>query len=164
MPDGILPSGRSATLYDLRAFSKRRGPDDAIYDSHLDLRQRLARGNTLIELRNDPDAGFYTVLRALRKFTGGDPWDDDDRCDAGDNQRDAWSLYFARPVAEATRVVSTEKANGESAHLSAFRVNDEFFIMGGSKNTHMLVRNKSECKATWCCFVMLITCFLCDHS
>lgn len=40
IPVGILPSGYSGVLHDVKVFS-RRGPDDEIYDENEELRQKV---------------------------------------------------------------------------------------------------------------------------
>ena len=46
-------------------------------------------------------------------------------------------------VEEARSVVCTKKINGEAAHLGACTIRGEVFLCAGSKNVHMLFRNKS---------------------
>lgn len=52
IPEGILPHGLTGQLYDVKVFTKR-GPDDAIYDSCEDIRQKVIYLNIL---------PFYTVF------------------------------------------------------------------------------------------------------
>ena len=69
-----------------------RGPDDAIYDKNQDIREKVARGNCILEILNGPDQGTSCLVYALKKFTGG-LGDDDDR-EGGDDH--AWKRYFAK--------------------------------------------------------------------
>ncbi|KAH3768717.1 hypothetical protein DPMN_169934 [Dreissena polymorpha] len=50
-----------------------------------------------------------------------------------------------QPIEETDFVVSTCKANGEAAHLSCIEVDGEYVLCGGSKNVHLLFKNKG----TW---------------
>ncbi|XP_064640559.1 uncharacterized protein LOC135495658 [Lineus longissimus] len=139
IPDGVLPTGQKGALHDLRVFTKR-GPDDAIYDRNADIREKVARGNCFLEIKDGPTAGTTCIVYALKKFTGG-LGDDDDR-DKGDNF--TWKRYFSKPLDEAKTVIATRKANGEAAHLSCIRLNGEHVICAGSKNVHMLLRKKDD--------------------
>lgn len=139
IPVGILPSGYSGVLHDVKVFS-RRGPDDEIYDENEELRQKVARGNCFLTLTTPSTTVTYNVIYALKKFTGG-LGDDDDR-DKGDDF--TWKLYFTKPLDDCKLVVSTCKANGEAAHLSALQIGDELYLCAGSKNVHMIFCNKDD--------------------
>ncbi|XP_052232547.1 uncharacterized protein LOC127845565 isoform X2 [Dreissena polymorpha] len=76
----------------------------------------------------------------MKKFTGG-LGDDDDR-ETGDMM--VWQKYFTKPIEETDFVVSTCKANGEAAHLSCIEVDGEYVLCGGSKNVHLLFKNKAD--------------------
>merc|ERR1712063_155113 len=75
-------------------------------------------------------------LQGMMKFTGG-MGDDDDQDDGGDNV--TWKRFFTRPSEDADHIVSTSKENGSAAHLSAMEVDGEFVLLGGSKNSHLIV-------------------------
>ncbi|XP_053402604.1 uncharacterized protein LOC123549145 isoform X2 [Mercenaria mercenaria] len=49
-----------------------------------------------------------------------------------------------RPLEETDIVIATNKANGEAAHLSCIEIDGQFILCGGSKNVHLLFRNKSD--------------------
>ncbi|PAA63062.1 hypothetical protein BOX15_Mlig013642g4, partial [Macrostomum lignano] len=155
VPDCILPKGYQCILHDVQVKVKH-GPDDAVYDRHADLRKMVARGNTVLEVRlqgkmhRDEGAGdskasclqsappgTYVALKALKKFTGGSG-DDDDRSDCVADQ--VWHQYFSKPIASATRLVRTRKANGEALHVAVIRLGGVDYFLGGSKNTHILFR------------------------
>ncbi|XP_078608518.1 uncharacterized protein LOC144880284 [Branchiostoma floridae x Branchiostoma japonicum] len=136
---GISPDLRTAELHDVRVFTKH-GPDDAVYDSNKEFREKVARGNSFLEIPAGPDRGTYCVIHALKKFTGG-LGDDDDK-DKGDNH--TWKKYFTKPLEEATTVVATRKANGEAAHLGARLVGGKVVLCGGSKNVHMLFTQRGH--------------------
>ncbi|XP_052816378.1 uncharacterized protein LOC128242961 [Mya arenaria] len=136
VPSGILPSGKDGQLLDVKVFV-RNGPDDAVYDNNKAIRDRVARGNSFLQLNS---GRTFCVLQAMKKFTGG-LGDDDDR-EAGDMM--VWEKYFTKPFKEADHVVSTEKANGEAAHLSCFRLDGQLILCGGSKNVHLLFNTRKD--------------------
>ena len=57
------------TLF-FQVFSK--GPDDKLYNERQDLRENVARGNTILYIHNQEtnDMHYDGVVFALRKFTG----------------------------------------------------------------------------------------------
>ncbi|XP_076449825.1 uncharacterized protein LOC143286118 [Babylonia areolata] len=141
VPAGILPKEcPSGELLDIKVFS--RGPDDAIYDKHQLIRQRVARGNCFLHIDKGEQRGSRLALYGLKKFTGG-LGDDDDR-DRGDNH--TWQRYFTKPLESASRIVATAKANGEAAHLSCLELCGRLLICAGSKNVHMLFRSREDVK------------------
>lgn len=52
------------------------------------------------------------------------------------------SVLFLQPIEETDVVIATNKANGEAAHLSCTEIDGEFILCGGSKNVHLMFRNK----------------------
>jgi len=140
VPGGILPMGTTGRLHDVKVFT-RHGPDDVVYDTQQDIREKVARGNCFLEV--DGDHGESTVIcvvHALKKFTGG-LGDDDDRPSGSDF---LWQRYFTQPFDTAEAVVCTVKQNGEAAHLSACRIGTELYICAGSKNVHVLFRSPED--------------------
>ncbi|GFR81552.1 actin-binding protein IPP-like, partial [Elysia marginata] len=140
IPDFILPKKHSGQLIDVKVFS-RRGPDDGIYDTYKNVRDKVARGNCFLCITRGPEQGTRCILHALKKFTGG-LGDDDDK-DKGDNH--TWKKYFTKPLESAEKVIVTKKANGEAAHLSCVQIDGQRLICAGSKNVHILIRNRAEC-------------------
>ncbi len=55
-----------------------------------------------------------------------------------------WQKYFLKPVQSAEQVIVTEKANGEAAHLSARFIQDQFYLILGSKNVHLVIGKESD--------------------
>ena len=57
-----------------QVFSK--GPDDKLYNERQDLREKVARGNTILYVHNlETNVMHYDgVVFALRKFTGNSQW------------------------------------------------------------------------------------------
>ncbi|GFN89823.1 actin-binding protein ipp-like [Plakobranchus ocellatus] len=139
IPDFILPGKNSGEIIDVKVFS-RRGPDDAIYDTYQSVREKVARGNCFLRINKGPLKGTRCILHALKKFTGG-LGDDDDK-DRGDNH--TWKKYFAKPLDSARKVIATKKANGEAAHLSCLEMDGHRLICAGSKNVHILIRNRGD--------------------
>ncbi|KAL8589951.1 hypothetical protein ACOMHN_024038 [Nucella lapillus] len=141
VPAGILPKEcPSGELLDVKVSC--RGPDDAVYDKHQNIRQRVARGNCFLHIDKGEHQGSSLALYGLKKFTGG-LGDDDDR-DRGDNH--TWHRYFTKPMESASRIVATAKANGEAAHLSCVELCGRLLICAGSKNVHLLFRSREDVK------------------
>jgi hypothetical protein len=86
---------------------------------------------------------FDLIVYALRKFTGG--LGDEDEIDR--NNQD-WKKYFLKDLKQTKRIVAMQKANGEAAHMSCRFLNGQFLIAAGSKNVHLLFKNKSIEKLT----------------
>lgn len=78
------------------------------------------------------------MIFALRKFTGG-LGDEDDV----DRNKNDWTKYFLNDIQNSKFIVSTQKANGEAAHLSCRWHQNSFLICSGSKNVHLLFRKRS---------------------
>ena len=101
----------------------------------------MARGNTVMLVNEGKGAPKHdAVIFALRKFTGGMGDEDEDQPE--DNL--VWKKYFLRLYEEVNRVVCTEKANGEAAHLAARHFGSAFVLFVGSKNVHMAVKNRGD--------------------
>jgi len=139
VPDFILPQKCSGELIDVKVFTKR-GPDDQVYDTYAKVREKVARGNCFLNVTHGKKKGIRCILQALKKFTGG-LGDDDDR-DRGDNH--TWKRYFTQPLENAVKIVATRKANGEAAHLSCIELDSQKLICAGSKNVHLLIRNRGD--------------------
>ena len=135
---GVVPKNilnRDASLHDVRIECK--GPDDKVFDRDAAIRAKVARGNCILET-DGPDGKEYDFLVfALRKFTGG--LGDEDDVDRGKNE---WRKYFLTDIEKAKFVVGTQKANGEAAHLSCRWDNGSFLVCCGSKNVHLLFRQR----------------------
>jgi len=141
VPPGILPQGFVAKLLDVKVGGKY-GPDDAMYNSSAELRDRIARGNTVLQLE-DVRTGKVSkdmVTFALKKFTGGMGDEDEDQPE--DEQ--VWQRYFLSPMEEVEKVVCVIKENGEAAHLSVRMIQGSFYYFCGSKNVHLMFRTREE--------------------
>ena len=70
LPHGILPQGIMGKLFDVKVGGKG-GPDDAMYNSSAELRDRIARGNTILQLEDTRTGKVIKdmVVFALKKFT-----------------------------------------------------------------------------------------------
>lgn len=66
--------------------------------------------------------------------------------DEDDVDRDAqeWKKYFLKDIEETKHVKCLKKANGEAAHLSCRWINDQFMLIAGSKNVHLMFRNSKD--------------------
>ena len=138
VPPAII---RGAALVDVKVgvgSGRRRQRDDVIYNENEDIRRRVARGNCVLRLSGQRP---LLLIHALKKFTGGMGDEDDDSAGRDDS---TWCRYFLRSVEDTTRVVLTQKANGEAAHLSARYVDGAFLVCVGSKNVHMVLRRESD--------------------
>jgi len=140
IPGGILPSHLSGQLFDAKVDT--RGPDDALYNRDTEIRKKVARGNTLLRLRNaaSKENSLEFVVFALRKFTGG--MGDEDENQPEDDT--VWKRYFLKPFEESKSIVVLEKENGEAAHLSVRYIEGTFYLIGGSKNVHLIFRNHED--------------------
>jgi len=143
IPAGIMPHKIDASLIDIKIGGKR-GPDDALYNKSQELREKVARGNTILYMRDSGEPGSKpvhdNVIFALRKFTGGMGDEDEDQPDSNKT----WMNYFLKPVESSDRVVCMHKANGEAAHFSARWVRDRFVVFTGSKNVHLAARSAAD--------------------
>lgn len=149
-------------LHDVRVWSKRRCPDDALYAASADLRAHAPRGLAFLEVQGPGEAApsVSIVTHGLRKFSGG-AGDDDDMADELDEtagtDKDVqanWMLHFVADPRSAKTLLVTTKANGESAHLSAFAdpfpaadtqsgaapLTPGLVWVAGSKNVHLVFR------------------------
>ena len=142
VPPGILPPGTSATIHDAKVESRPGRPDDKIYNSDAEIREKVARGNTVLELytAGADTAEFDMAVFALKKFTGG--MGDEDEEQPEDEQ--VWQQYFLRPLTEVRRVVCMLKENGEAAHVSVRLLEGKFFFIAGSKNVHLVFRSATD--------------------
>ncbi|XP_037784031.1 uncharacterized protein LOC119580142 [Penaeus monodon] len=137
VPSTILPFGYTASLVDVRV--KSRGPDDTIYKNNPEIRSMVPRGLTLIHLHGQ-EKKYDVILYANKKFTGG-VGDEDESQPEND---DSWREYCLAPPETATDLICMTKLNGEAAHFSGRYINDQFFIITGSKNVHILIRNADD--------------------
>ena len=102
IPAGIMPDKINASLIDIKVGGKR-GPDDALYNKSQELREKVARGNTVLYSRDAAEPGSSAVhdnvIFALRKFTGGMGDEDEDQPDSNKT----WMNYFLKPVEASDR-------------------------------------------------------------
>lgn len=137
VPSTILPFGYTASLVDVKV--KSRGPDDTIYKNNPEIRSMIPRGLTLIHLHGQ-EKKFDVILYANKKFTGG-VGDEDESQPEND---DSWREYCLAPPETATDLICMTKLNGEAAHFSGRFLCGQFYIITGSKNVHMILKNKDE--------------------
>ena len=106
VPPGILPPGYTGKLHDVKVGSndkRSHGPDDKIYNSNPEIRDKVARGNTVLELHNSADnkTEHDMVVFALKKFTGG-MGDEDEEQPENDL---VWQRYFLKPLDQVRTTV-----------------------------------------------------------
>ena len=104
VPAGVLPPGYTATLHDVKvggSEKKYSGPDDKIYNSSPEMREKVARGNTVLELHCEASqqTRHDMVVFALKKFTGG--MGDEDEEQPEDDL--VWQRYFLAPLDQVRR-------------------------------------------------------------
>ena len=104
VPGGILPPGYTGTLHDVKVGAcdkKYGGPDDKIYNSSPEIRDKVARGNTVLELHHEAtqQTKHDMVVFALKKFTGG--MGDEDEEQPEDDL--VWQRYFLAPLDQVRR-------------------------------------------------------------
>ncbi|KAL0491929.1 ATP-dependent RNA helicase [Acrasis kona] len=163
VPKGIFPEGVDVTLSDIvtSAPKRRRGGkilDDDIYDAFPKIRTYVPRGCCILHLKSEKESFSKIVVFAMKKFTGG-PGDDDDMTklleeeeEHGDatsdvqKERERWEFYFAKKPEESKYILNTSKENGEAAHLSQFRYDNVQYYIFGSKNVHLIVKEKQDLK------------------
>jgi hypothetical protein len=163
VPDGIFPQGTSVNLHDIvvKTPKRKRGPriiDDDLYDAFPHLRTYVPRGVCILELLENKIRTLKIVIFSLSKFTGG-PGDDDDQAGVLEEEaehknesvekdteeaRSRWEHYFIQPVKTATKIITTSKENGESAHVGQFRHQGQIYLLFGSKNVHLLVKTPQD--------------------
>lgn len=61
-----------------------------------------------------------------------------------DRAEQDWKNYFLKDINQTKYVKCLRKANGEAAHLSCRWINNQFIIFAGSKNVHLVFRNKKD--------------------
>ena len=83
----------------MKVGGDKYGPDDKIYNNNADIRDKVARGNTVMELIDVSTNTIHhdMVVFALRKFTGGMGDEDEDQPD----DDHTWQKYFLKPISEA---------------------------------------------------------------
>lgn len=140
VPDPVVPAGYKAVLHDIKLA--RRGPDDSVYQKEEMIRKMIPRGTSVLEWKNTKtnDTWCSVVIYAHKKFTGG--IGDEDEYQPQNNE--VWRSYFIKDPDMAKRVVCMEKVNGEAAHIAGRYIDGNFYLIAGSKNVHMVIREKSN--------------------
>eukprot|EP00043_Microstomoeca_roanoka_P025111 m.7588 g.7588 ORF g.7588 m.7588 type:complete len:522 (-) comp5254_c0_seq2:96-1661(-) len=137
----ICPASiNNVVLIDVRV--KARGPDDYVFLHNKEIRERIARGNTILELVHKGQKKLIPILQGLTKFTGGLGDDDDLPVEGGTEM--AWKSFFLQPIENAHSIVSMQKANGEAGHLACRWIENRFLIVCGSKNVHICFSKQSD--------------------
>ncbi|CAL1535278.1 unnamed protein product [Lymnaea stagnalis] len=132
VPDFILPKNYSGELIDVKVFCKR-GPDDSIYDTYKLVRDRVSK----ISTSGSTTSGKYLFIYGVNVLFFMMKMD-------SLNQHTLVSYTISQPLEAVKKVVATRKANGEAAHLSCIRLDGQYLICAGSKNVHVLIRNRGD--------------------
>jgi len=105
--------------------------DDNTYIHYPELVKLIPRGFSIVT------AGYEEICRldGLQKFDGSCPLDDDDECE---------NIIFKENINKVKewknlQVEFQEKANGKMAIFKLFKWNNKLYILGGSKNVHVVV-------------------------
>lgn len=146
---GVFPAHVKVTITDISV--KTRGPDEGMYDTNEVLRKYVPRGLTLIKIEDETGATETvtdTIIFANKKFCGNTQEDDDldgrVRQNGDTETNETKDKYFLSSSASAYNVVATEKINGEAAHFSGRFIDGQFYLIAGSKNVHLIFREKEH--------------------
>ncbi|KAG0725610.1 hypothetical protein GWK47_038284 [Chionoecetes opilio] len=104
----------------------------------------IPRGTSVMELRlegGEREVVQDTVIYGNRKFTG-DIGDEDD--DTQPESNGQWKKYFLKDMDEAHQVVCMKKINGDAAHFSGRIRDGQFYLIVGTKNVHMIIREEKD--------------------
>ena len=108
-------------LFDIKLKTNHNISDDHIYKTNNNIQRYIPRGMTILKLDN----GFQDIcIYANKKFD--------------DNNQ-----YFLSSE-ENTKIISTEKLNGEALHFSCRYISDNFYLFVGSKTTHIVIQNEND--------------------
>ncbi|KAK4307531.1 hypothetical protein Pmani_020678 [Petrolisthes manimaculis] len=136
VPAGVMIQGQKARLVDIRVNAKGK-PDDTVYRKNKDIRELIPRGFTVLEIEGREDT---TVIFGFKKFSGGIGDEDENQPETNDQ----WREYCTADPETATKMVCITKLNGEAAHFSGRYIDGQFYLFVGSKNVHMMVRNRAD--------------------
>ena len=164
IPSSILQSPSS--LLDISVKRGKGRSDDDLYDEKEFLRNYIPRGLVILEQNggnnndsDDENRKVRMVLNGLGKFTGHEDNDSDASNSSSDSTR--LSKYFTASIQATSFMIVTEKANGESGHVSMIELlvgggggdgNEEMkggekdvrrrevMVIVGSKSVHLLLR------------------------
>ena len=162
IPEGILPQDKIGYLYDINVhmYAKYRkelqkqnkffgNGDDHIYKTFPEIQKNIPRGLTICKIKNkknndndddddDNDIEFQDIcIYANKKFTGISDIDDDDN-------HDNYEKYFIQDTSTTKNIISMEKMNGDSFHFSYRFLYDKWYLFIGSKNSHIMISEKSD--------------------
>ncbi|KAK3877623.1 hypothetical protein Pcinc_017658 [Petrolisthes cinctipes] len=138
VPAGVMIQGEKAHLVDIKVNAKGK-PDDTVYRTNKDIRETIPRGVTVLEIEGQKD---ITVIFGFKKFSGGIGDEDENQPETNDQ----WREYCTADPDTATKMVCITKLNGEAAHFSGRYIDGQFYLFVGSKNVHMMVRNRADIK------------------
>eukprot|EP01111_Echinosteliopsis_oligospora_P016486 TRINITY_DN6874_c0_g1_i1.p1 TRINITY_DN6874_c0_g1~~TRINITY_DN6874_c0_g1_i1.p1 ORF type:complete len:474 (-),score=109.21 TRINITY_DN6874_c0_g1_i1:21-1442(-) len=158
IPNSIITDTEAQyTLHDIRVHPpsrKRKGPkvmDDDVYDMFPFARIYVPRGLTILQTTLHGNHTFEIIVYAMKKFTGG-PGDEDDEeentvdevVEEDTQTMSRWENYFIEPYTHSKKIYRTTKENGDSSHLSFWSHKGQIYHIFGSKNVHLLIKDKSD--------------------
>jgi len=121
-PDGNLP---------LKKHYRNNFLDDNTYVKYPELIKMIPRGFSEVYV----DDKLICKLDGLEKFDGSCPLDDDEECSSNIFKQNSADIANWKNL----KVEFLEKANGKMAIFKIFSIYDKYFILGGSKNVHIVV-------------------------
>ena len=125
-PNGLVPKKR---VYGIT--------DDNTYLNYPQLVKLVPRCYSIVEATTPSGSTSVYRLTGLPKFGGELTVDDDDLIESSQGHHDVGNIDSQD---QFDSVVITEKANGKSVGLRVIHLDDEYWLYGGSKNRHRLVR------------------------
>jgi energy-coupling factor transporter ATP-binding protein EcfA2 len=127
--DGVIPKRSSYGVL-----------DDNTYVKYPELIKLIPRGLSVAYLNDE----IVCKLDGLEKFDGSCPLDDDNECSSNIFKQNSADIANWKSL----KVEFLEKANGKMAIFKIFCIKNTFFILGGSKNVHIVVGLFDEIKGT----------------
>ncbi|KAL7648045.1 UNVERIFIED_CONTAM: hypothetical protein RMT77_001662 [Armadillidium vulgare] len=138
VPEDILAPNYSCTLYDVRISLNKS--EDMMYKKDKWIRDNVTRGMNFFQLTHNGEKCVDFAIYANKKFMGENGDEDDDR----DNKSKTFEKFFLDSPKKATEVICMTKLDGEAGHFSIRKIGEEYYIIAGSKNVHMLYKTYSD--------------------
>ncbi|RXG54766.1 hypothetical protein Avbf_06696 [Armadillidium vulgare] len=139
VPKDILPPNYSCTLYDVKISSNKS--DDFIYKENKWIRDNVTRGMNFMELTQKEENFFDFGIYANKKFMGENG--DEDYLEQLDIDKMCEKFFLDSPM-NATEVICMTKLDGEVGHFSVRKIGEEYYIIAGSKNVHILYKTYTD--------------------
>jgi adenylate kinase family enzyme len=124
----VIPTNPEGKLQKKRRYSVL---DDNTYLKYPELIKLIPRGLSIAY----HDGKEVCRLDGLEKFDGSCPLDDDNECSTNIFNQNAADINQWTNL----KVEFLEKANGKMAIFKVFKMGDNYYVLGGSKNVHIVV-------------------------